>query len=112
LKRLIIAESAHEDLRSIHDYIAKDDAAAADRWIDTLVKNFDALSAQPGIGQKRDALKRGFRSITEGEYIIFYRVNEQSDFVEIARVLHGKRDLRKAFSESDVKPDEPPQSLL
>ncbi len=100
MKRLIVAESAHKDLQTIHDFIAKDNAVAADRWIDQLVKNFETVSAQPGIGKRRDDLKRGFRSITEGDYIIFYRIQKSTDSIEIVRVVHGKRDLRKALSES------------
>ncbi len=44
-KRTSSIISAQEDLRNLHDYIARDDADAADRWIDNLVKNFDVLTA-------------------------------------------------------------------
>lgn len=98
MKRLIIAASARRDLQQIHDYIAKDNADAADRWIDRLVNRFDVLSAQPGIGRKRDEVKPGYRSVAEGDYVIFYLL-PAADAVEIVRVVHGKRDLGKALKD-------------
>ena len=96
MKRLLVAPSAQKDLQGIHDFIAQDNPEAADRWIDKLVSRFDNLSHQPGIGRKRDDLKSGYRSISEGQYVIFYRI-ATDDALEIVRVLHGKRDLRKAL---------------
>jgi toxin ParE1/3/4 len=98
LKRLIIAASAHRDLEQIHDYIAKDSADAASQWIDRLVSQFDILSAQPGVGRKRNEIRSGYRSIAEGDYVIFYRL-AAGDAVEIVRIIHGKRNLNEALKD-------------
>jgi toxin ParE1/3/4 len=94
LKRLIIAPSASSDLREIHDFIAEDNADAASRWIDMLIDRFDLLRSQPGIGRQRDEITPGYRSVAEGDYIIFFRKCED-DAIEVVRVIHGKRDLSK-----------------
>ncbi len=78
MKRLIISVSARNDLQEIHDYIAKDNADAAVRWIDRLVNRFDVLSAQPGIGRKRDDVKPNYRSIIEKSHVLTKLVQSKS----------------------------------
>lgn len=101
MKRLIISNSAQRDLRRIHDFIAKDNVLAADRWIDRLVESFNLVRSQPGIGRKRDRVGPGFRSIAEGDYMIFFW-QPSEDIVEIIRVIHGKRQLRRALKDKDT----------
>ena len=49
----------------------------------------------PEIGRPREDLAARLRSFPVGSYIIFYRPMEYG--VEIARVLHGARDLPPLF---------------
>ena len=98
MKRLIIAPSAIRDLQGIHDFIADDNVDAASRYIETLYSRFDLLCHQPGIGRKRDEVVPGYRSIVEGEYVIFYQPMPD-DTLEIKRIIHSKRDLGKALKE-------------
>lgn len=98
MKRLILAPSAIRDIQGIHDFIADGNVDAARRYIETLYDRFDLLCHQPGIGRKRDEVVRGYRSIVEGEYVIFYQPMPD-DTLEIKRVIHSKRDLGKALSD-------------
>lgn len=41
-----------------------------------------------------------YRSVTEGDYVILYRLVSESE-LEIVRVVHCKRDLGKALKESE-----------
>ncbi len=94
MRRLIIAPLASRDLREIHDYIAKDNPDAASLVLDLFDARFGMLLEHPGIGKKRNELPLGIRCIAQGNYLIVYRlVDEQT--VEIARVLHSKRNIRK-----------------
>lgn len=92
--RLAISERAAQDLEDIYEYIADDNIAAADRFMERLRERWDALTVQPRSGRKRDEIRTGYRSITEGKYVILYRLSSQ-DEVEIVRVIHGKRDFGK-----------------
>jgi toxin ParE1/3/4 len=56
-----------------------------------------ALIEQPRIGRKRDDLKPGMRSLTEGNYIIYYHLMQ--DGVKVLRVLHAAQDAQRAFVE-------------
>jgi toxin ParE1/3/4 len=51
------------------------------------------LAARPLAGRARDELIPGLRSVPHGRYVIFYLPIE--DGVEIVRLLHGARDLRR-----------------
>ena len=49
----------------------------------------------PGAGQARSELMPNLRSFPVGRYLIFYR--PIPDGIEVLRVLHGARNLRKIF---------------
>lgn len=93
--KLIVAPEAQEELREIESYIAEDNPKAAVEFVGRLTERFQALIDFPGMGRKRDDIRAGYRSIREGDYLIFYRVSR--DVVEVTHVLHGRRDLPKAF---------------
>jgi toxin ParE1/3/4 len=82
------------DLRSIWHYVARDTEVAADRLIRRLADVFARLAQNPHLGRSRLELGTGGdRSYPVGEYLIFYRV--QQDRVLVAHVLHGRRDLHE-----------------
>ena len=66
-----------------------------ERWLDKLIDAFHLLAQSPRMGRPRSDLRRGLRSHHCEGHTIFYRIKGEG--VEIARVLHQRRDLRKAF---------------
>jgi toxin ParE1/3/4 len=96
VRRLIIAPY----LQEIHDYIANDNLDAASHVLDRFDDRFGMLREHPGIGKKRNELPPGLRCIAEGNYLIVYRLVEQT--VEIARVLHSKRNIRKILKSGNI----------
>lgn len=97
MRRLTFTAQALEDFEQIHDFIAQDNLAAASRFISRLKDRCNELLPFPGSGRKRDEIKSGYRSVTEGEYVVLYKVVE--DELVIVRIIHGKRDLGKAISD-------------
>ncbi len=90
----IISPEALQDMGDIHNYIAMDNPEAADRVVQAFEANAALLATQPELGQHKPRL-RGLRLwvVTEfPNYLMFYR--EREGRVEIARVLHGARDLK------------------
>lgn len=86
---------ARDDLKDIHDFIARDDIEAALRFVQRLEQRCKNLADMPGMGRRRDDLVPGLRSVVEGNYIIFYRLAD--DNVIIQRVLQGSQDLPSQF---------------
>lgn len=99
MTRLAFSPDAEADLEEIGDFIAEDNPDAAISFVQRLRSRCYDLLAYPAVGRKRDEVRTGYRSITEGEYVIFYRMADMDEVV-IVHIVHSKRDLGKiAFPE-------------
>lgn len=96
MRRVNRRPQALTDILEIWDYIADDDAGAADRWIDRLDAAFNLLATQPLMGRARPELATGVRSFPFGRYVIFYAPLD--DGIDVVRVLHGARDIDGIFN--------------
>jgi toxin ParE1/3/4 len=66
------------------------------RLIDSITDTFVLLARQSYLGRSReDDFGAGSRSLSVGEYVIVYRVEDED--VLILRVAHGGRDLDAIF---------------
>ena len=95
--------AAKQDLINCGSYIASENPAAADRFLNAAEKTFQQLSRMPEMGpllqqpNARLATMRfwpisGFRN-----YLVFYY--PRSDGIEIVRVLHGARDWTRVIED-------------
>ncbi|MHB1561477.1 MAG: type II toxin-antitoxin system RelE/ParE family toxin [Isosphaeraceae bacterium] len=91
---------AIQDLIEIADYIAeRTGLAASDRFLDAVDRTFRRLAQMPGIGTRWDdedpeLEKVRFFPVTRyRKYLVFYR--PLGGGIEVLRVLHGARDLRR-----------------
>ena len=85
-------------------FIAADNPAQADDFIDLIDEKFQNLSRQPGLGRRREELVAGLRSFPVGRYVIFYL--QVQDCLQIVRILHGARDVDAVFADPDEE-DQP-----
>ena len=85
-----LSARATADLEEIADWIAADNPARADSFVDELVAKVGSLARHPRRFPQRRVGGESFRKATWRGYLIFYRV--LSDRVEIARIIHGSRD--------------------
>lgn len=78
------------DLEAIGAYIARDDPAAAARWIDKLVSTVARAASAPGSGRRVPELARDdVRELLLRSYRIVYRVTPARS--EILTVSEGRR---------------------
>jgi plasmid stabilization system protein ParE len=88
-------EHACSRLVEIETFIARDDPAAASRFVDRLVARGEALATSPDRGRKlREMPNAGLRELLVGKYRIVYRVTANT--LEILTVFEGHRLLREA----------------
>lgn len=81
------------DIDQIAEYIALDSVDAADKVIDTLFLEIEALVPFPGRGHRRpDLTDRPLRFIRVFDYLVAY-ASEQRPLWVVA-VLHGRRSPR------------------
>ena len=85
------AYQAELDALEIWVHVARRDPAAADRLVDRFTSVIARLAEQPLMGRAADHLLPGLRSFPSGEYLIFYRPDEEG--VCVVRVLHGARRI-------------------
>lgn len=95
MARLVFSLLAASDLDGIQAYVARNNPHAALRLADRIEETCRRLAGRPLIGRERPELAPGLRSMPVGRYVIFYR--PIPDGIEIARVLHGARDVGSAF---------------
>lgn len=89
-----LSQEADQDLEDIFDYTAREfgiDQAVS--YVCGFEEVFVSLAANPGLGRKRDEIRKGLRSFVKESHTIFYRVLK--DHINIVRVLHGSRDIVK-----------------
>ena len=95
----VLSPRAAEDLVEIWHYIkTQSSLEIADRVYKNISEKFLFLASNPGAGHQRENLtKKNVRFFAVYSYLIVYRV--QSGFIEIAAVLHGRRDVEGILHE-------------
>ncbi len=98
-----IRPRARLDIVDLAAYIAKDNAAAAERFLDACEATFEFLAGSPQIGEVYPTKNRrlsGLRIFPVrgfSNHLAFYL--ERSNGIEIVRVVHGARDLDAALQD-------------
>lgn len=95
MPKLLFRPKAKADLRSIFSYIAEEAPQSALVFIDEIQKTCHRYAEFPLAGKARSELQENLRSFPFSNYIIFYEPVE--DGIEVARVLHGSRDIDRQF---------------
>ncbi len=98
--KVVVTDTAWNDLLAIANYVALDSLEAAEALLDRL------HAACIDLGQRPQAYplveryaQRGIRRRVVGSYLVCYRV--RSDSVEVLHVLHGARDLDEVLADRD-----------
>jgi toxin ParE1/3/4 len=97
MKQYLLAPQARRDIVDIGEYIARDNPEAADRMVARFDDAFEFLSRHTRTGQSRDDLVSGMKLFPVGRYVIAFRPTTGECTVEILRVVHGARDLKRLF---------------
>lgn len=100
MSRIFKRPATVHDLVAIAQHIRGDNEEAAERFLVAADETFHRLAANPTIGRPRHFQRKpGLRSWqVQGfeKYLVFYKPLQ--DGVEIKRVLHGARDLRRLLA--------------
>lgn len=92
--KLVISELAKEDLASIEEYTRDNwGEQQADVYILQIEHRILSLLETPYLGVDRQDVSIGYRCLTEGKHLIFYRVD--ADTVYILGVPHVRMDLER-----------------
>lgn len=94
---LVIAEAAETDLDRIADYISyelKEPITALKQLarIEEAMITLEELPERHSLVQDKYLAAKGIRKLPIDNYLIFYTVNKSKNTINVARVLHGRRD--------------------
>ena len=98
MKTFVLTSTAKGDIRNILDFLTTESPAAAIRVRAALRNAMRLLADRPGIGHLRtDLADETIRFWPVFSYLVIYRPDTNP--VQIIRVLHGKRDVRRLLEE-------------
>lgn len=87
-----------EDLREIHDYIAKDSKRYAQIQVERIQSAAAKIGRFPEIGRLVPEFPTGrWREILTGNYRVIYRPDPDRHQIVILAVVHGRRLLRESM---------------
>lgn len=95
MKLVIFAPDALRDLEGIGAYIAEDNPARAVTFLAEIEEAARKIAIAPEAYRSRSDIAHNLRMAVKGRYVILFRI--KADRVEIARILHGARDIHRAF---------------
>ena len=87
---VIFSKSADKDIINIVKHVAAENPQAAKKLGSTLLELALSLNSMPYRGSKVKK-RRGVLKLIHGNYLIYYRVNENKRTVEILSFKHGAR---------------------
>lgn len=98
MSQFVLTPAAEGDLLKIIEYLEGDTASAVLKVVDALDEAMDRLADNPGTGHvRRDLTDEDVRFWPVFKYLVIYRPDTKP--LEIVRVLHGRRDLKRLLSE-------------
>lgn len=91
MKKLVVTEQVKPDLRTIHAYIAQDNAHNARVFVADLAAKIEWIAQVDFTGSPRDHIREGLRGFPYRNRCIYYR--SYHDRIVIVRVVHGSQDI-------------------
>ncbi len=91
---------AKNDLKQIHDYIAKDSKYYAQNVVQEIVAKTETLTDYPEIGRVVPEISdQNIRELIVYSYRLIYEISKNE--IEILAIIHGRRDFNSAWDERD-----------
>ncbi|CAN5180231.1 type II toxin-antitoxin system RelE/ParE family toxin [soil metagenome] len=94
-----LTNKAVEDLSKIWEYTFEVwSENQADKYYEMLISSCQEIADNPLLGKNYDGITQSLFGIQTNRHIIFYRTLGEN-YVEIARILHERMDLKKIITE-------------
>jgi len=71
----------------------------ADKYYNQLLNEIEYISKNPKSGKDFSNFRKGYFRAKVNSHLIFYRINQSKNFVEIIRVLHQSMDIQSKLGE-------------
>lgn len=71
----------------------------ADRYVNLIFDEIEYLSANPDAGKDYSHVRKNYRCSKVKSHLIFYRLSEKENTVEIIRVFHERMDIENRLND-------------
>lgn len=97
---IVYSAAAREDLKAIYEYIAYElfEPKIASKQVETimdLIKKLDEMPEKYPLYHSENPMTKDLHKFPVGNYIVFYRLQEEKQTVSIVRVLYGGSNIDK-----------------
>ena len=93
--RVVIRETAEDDLDRIFAWIDKDNPRAAVAMVDRIRERINLLELDALSHMGRPGLVEGTRELVEHPYVIVYKVFDERREILVLSIFHGARQRRE-----------------
>ena len=100
MNRYVINILASRDLSQIAEYFSQNNLEAGEKFFQEFNRKCQQLVSFPNSGKSYSEIRADLRGLLLEGYIIFYRVLDVDDGIEILRVVSGRRNLPSVFDDS------------
>ncbi|MCO5239338.1 MAG: type II toxin-antitoxin system RelE/ParE family toxin [Chitinophagaceae bacterium] len=95
-----ISFQASEDIENIWLYTFENwSLEKADRYVNLIFDEIEYLADNPNSGKDFNHIRKNYRCSKVKSHIIFYRLTDKQNNIEIIRVLHQRMDIENRLSE-------------
>ncbi|MBS1621467.1 MAG: type II toxin-antitoxin system RelE/ParE family toxin [Bacteroidetes bacterium] len=95
-----LSVKASEDIENIWFYTFENwSLEQADRYINLIFDEIEYLSDNPNSGKDFSHIRKNYRGAKVKSHLIFYRIIDKRDGIEIIRVLHQRMDIGNRLTE-------------
>ena len=95
-----ISKKAASDLENIWLYTLENwSIEQADRYFNLLMNEIEYLTEEPYSGKDYSRIRKGYFRSEVKSHFIFYKISENSDEIEIIRILHQRMDIESRLNE-------------
>jgi plasmid stabilization system protein ParE len=83
---------AEDDLDEICEYLSQFYPGTVGRFLEALEESFEHIAYNPRIYQPYE-WNNVYHRIVVGDYLAFYRIDDDEKRVDVYRILYGKRNI-------------------
>jgi toxin ParE1/3/4 len=95
-----ISVQASDDIEGVWLYTFENwSLEQADRYVNLIFDEIEYLADNPNSGKDFSHIRKNYRCSKVKSHIIFYRLADKQNDIEIIRVLHQRMDIENRLSE-------------
>jgi toxin ParE1/3/4 len=95
-----ISQKASDDLENIWLYTLKNwSIEQADKYFNLLLNGIEFIAINPTSGIDYKKIRKGYFCSRIQSHLIFYKINQKNEVVEIIRILHKRMEIEERLKE-------------